>query len=78
MAWNYIIHEFNRGSAASAFAMNMWEAIKRANRGYDDCLKRAIERMITSVDHPDRRHAVQHLSIRNLLAKGLNAGKKPE
>jgi hypothetical protein len=58
--------------------MNMWEAIKRVNRRYDDWSKRAIERMITSVDHPDRRHAMQHLNIRDLLAKSLNAGKKPE
>jgi hypothetical protein len=57
--------------------MTMWEAIKRANQRYDDWSKRATE-MITSVDHPDRRHAVQHLDMRDLLARGLNAGKKPE
>ena len=53
--------------------MNMWEAIKRVNRRYDHWSKQAIEKMITSVDHPDRRPAVQHLSIRDLLAKGLNS-----
>ena len=58
--------------------MNMWEAIMRVNRRYDDWSKKEIERLITNVDHPDRRHAMQHLNIRDLLAKGLNAGKKSE
>ena len=58
--------------------MNPWEAIKRVNRRYDDWSRRALERMIASVDHPERRDAMQHLGIRDLLAKGLNAGKKAD
>lgn len=58
--------------------MNMWSAIKRMNRRYDDWSRRALERMITTVDHPEQRQAMRHLSIRDLLAKGLNAGKKAE
>ena len=58
--------------------MSMWVAIKRMNRRYDDWSRRALERMITSVEHPERRVAMQHLSIRDLLAKGLSAGKKTE
>ncbi len=57
--------------------MNMWQAIKRVNRRSDDWSKRAIEKMITSVDHPDRWHAIPHLNIGDLLAKRLSAGKKP-
>jgi len=58
--------------------MNLWGAIKGVNQRYDDWSKRALERMITSVDHPERRNAMQHLSIRDLLAKGLNARRKAD
>ena len=58
--------------------MNMWSAIKRINRRYDDWSRRALERMITSVDHPEQRQAMRHLGVRDLLVKGLNAGKKAE
>ena len=58
--------------------MNLWQTIKRVNQRYDACSRRTLERMIASVDHPERRHAMRHLNIRDLLAKGLNAGKKAE
>ena len=58
--------------------MSLWLAIKRVNQRYEDWSRRALEKMITSVDHPERREAMRHLSIRDLLAKGLNAGKKAD
>jgi len=56
--------------------MNMWTAIKRMNQRYDDWSKRAVERMITSIDHPDRRNGMRHLNLRDLLRNGLNAEKR--
>jgi len=56
--------------------MNMWTAIKRMNQRYDDLSKRAVERMITSIDHPGRRNGMRHLNLRDLLRNGLDAEKR--
>jgi hypothetical protein len=57
--------------------MSIWMAIKRVNRRYDEWSQRTVDRLITSVDHPDKPSAHKHISIRDLLAKGLGAEKRP-
>jgi hypothetical protein len=56
--------------------MSIGMAIRRANQRYNEWSKRAIERFITNVDHPDGQAAQKHIGLRDLLAKGLNTPKK--
>lgn len=56
--------------------MNLWTAIRRLNNRTDDWSRRALERMITNLDSPNKRPARTHISVRDLVRSGLQVGKK--
>ena len=57
--------------------MNLWTAIKRLNDRTDDWSRRALDRMITNIDSPNKRPARKHISVRDLLSSGLRSRNKP-
>ena len=56
--------------------MSIGMAIRRANQRYNEWSKRAVERLIANVDHPDGQASRKHIGLWDLLAKGLNTRKK--
>jgi hypothetical protein len=57
--------------------MSLGTAIRRANQRYDEWSKRAVERFIANVDHPQEKGATRkHISLWDLVANGLDTRKK--
>jgi hypothetical protein len=57
--------------------MSLGMVIRQANQRYDEWSRRAIERFIAHVDHPQQKAAIRkHIGLRDLLTKGLDPRNK--
>ena len=57
--------------------MSLGMMIRQTSQRYDEWSKRAIERFIAHVDHPQEKAATRkHIGLRDLLASGLDRRKK--
>jgi len=58
--------------------VTVWTAIKRLNSRADDWSRRTLERMITNLDSPSKRSVGKHVSVRDLIRRGLRSGDKSQ
>jgi hypothetical protein len=58
--------------------VNVWTMLKRLNSKTDDWSRRTLGRMITNIDSPKKGPVRKHISVRDLVRRGLQSGENSD